>query len=90
MSRRTNGRRTFVQSGNHSILVMGEKAITSTVSVIIAIIGVAIVAVIVSKQSNTASVIGAGGNALASVLKAAVSPVTGGGSAALPNLSTGF
>lgn len=68
---------------------MGEKAITATVGVIIAVIGVAIVAVIVSKQSDTANVLGAGGNALASVLKAAVSPVTGGGSGALSLPSLG-
>ena len=67
---------------------MGEKAITATVGVIVAIISVAIIAVIVSQQSKTAAVIQAGGNALSSVLKAAVSPVTGGSSGALGSLGT--
>ena len=43
-----------------------------------AIIGVAIVAVLVSQNSNTANVITAGGSALTGLLRVAVSPVTGG------------
>ena len=57
---------------------MGEKAITGTVAVITAIIGVAIIAVLVSKQANTANVLTSGGTAFANILKTAVSPVTGG------------
>ena len=59
---------------------MGEKAITSIVTVLTAIIGVAIVAVLVSGQSKTADVLTAGGNAFGSILKTAVSPVSGGSS----------
>lgn len=57
------------------------------VVVISAIIGLAIVAVLVSNNAQTASVIGAGGAALANDISAAVSPVTG--AAATPVVSTG-
>jgi hypothetical protein len=50
---------------------------TPIVSIATAIIGVAIVAVIVSNNSNTANVIKAAGTAFGDVLKVAVSPVTG-------------
>lgn len=42
-----------------------------------ALIGVAIVAVIFSKKSQTGSVIGAAGNAFGGILAVAVSPITG-------------
>lgn len=58
---------------------MGDKVITSIVAVLTAIIGVAIIAVLVSRNADTANVLGAGGNAFANILKTAVSPVTGGG-----------
>jgi membrane DNA delivery protein len=58
---------------------MGEKIITGIVVVITAIIGVAIVAVLVSGQAQTANVLTAGGNAFGNILKVAVSPVSGGG-----------
>lgn len=59
--------------------MMGENVITAVVTVLTAIIGVAIVAVLVSKQADTGNVLTAGGNAFANILKTAVSPVTGGG-----------
>jgi len=46
-------------------------------SIFIAITGVAIVAVLVSKKSDTAAVIQASGSAFANSLAVAVSPVTG-------------
>ena len=49
------------------------------VTIVTAIIGVAILAVIVGKNSRTTDVITAAGKALAGDLTAAVSPVTGGG-----------
>lgn len=58
---------------------MAESLITSIVTVATAIIGVAIIAVLVSRQSNTAGVIQAGAGGLAQDISAAVSPVTGGG-----------
>lgn len=58
---------------------MGDKIITNIVSVVVAIIGVAIIAVLVSKRADTANVLTAGGKAFTSILGAAVSPVSGGG-----------
>lgn len=48
------------------------------IAVAVAIVGVALAAVIVSKNAKTADVITSGGNAFANVLKAAVGPVSGG------------
>lgn len=56
-----------------------DKAISAVVTVLVAIVSVAIIAVLVSGQAQTASVITAGGNAFTGILKAAVSPVSGGG-----------
>lgn len=53
-----------------------------TISAIIAgVIGLAIVAILVSQRSQTASVIGSSGSALANVISAAVSPVSGASAA---------
>ncbi len=58
---------------------MGDQLIASVVTVATAIVGLAVIAVLVSKQANTSGVITAGGSAFASDLAAAVSPITGGG-----------
>lgn len=50
------------------------------VTIAVAIIGVAIVAVIVSKNAQTPQVLQAAGQALSTGIGAAVSPVTGGNS----------
>jgi hypothetical protein len=47
------------------------------VTVLMAIIGVAILAVLVSKQSNTTSVLGAASQAFSNSLGTALSPITG-------------
>jgi hypothetical protein len=63
----------------------------SIVTVLLAIVGVAIVAVLVSNHANTGSVIGAGGGAFAQMLGCALSPVTGGscgGSSLTPSVSS--
>lgn len=57
---------------------MSESLITSTVTVLMAIVGVAIIAVLVSKNANTTGVLQAGGNAFSGALSTALSPVTGG------------
>jgi hypothetical protein len=44
-----------------------------------AVIGVAIIAVLVSQRSNTSSVIQAAGTAFTNILNAAVAPITQGG-----------
>jgi hypothetical protein len=56
---------------------MGREFINSVVAVLTAIIGVAVIAVIVSQKSNTASVIGAFATGFAKDLQAATAPVTG-------------
>jgi hypothetical protein len=66
---------------------------TAVVSILMAVIGVAIIAVLVSKQAATSSVLSAGGTAISNVLGAALSPVTGGGilgtGISIPGLGTG-
>jgi len=57
---------------------MNESFLTSIVTVATAIIGVAILAVLVSPKSQTAQVVQAGGSAFSGVLGAALSPVSGG------------
>jgi hypothetical protein len=56
---------------------MTDSLVTGLVSVALAIVGVATVATLVSNKAQTAQVVQAGGNAFASDLLAAVSPVTG-------------
>ncbi len=68
---------------------MTESAITSIVTVITAIIGIAILAVLVSRNSNTAGVIQAGAGGLAQDISAATAPVTGGGGIGSFNFSGG-
>lgn len=65
---------------------MGEKAITGIVAIITAVIGVAIIAVLVSKNAQTTGVISAAGQSFSSVLNTALSPVTNGVSGGLGGL----
>lgn len=58
---------------------MGKETIDSIVSIVTAIIGLAILSVIVSKNANTSGVIQAASSGLASDIQAATSPVSGGG-----------
>jgi hypothetical protein len=58
---------------------MGNEIIAGIVTVATAIVGVAIIAVLVSGQAKTSQVLQAGGQAFSSALGTAVSPVTGGG-----------
>jgi len=55
---------------------MGD-AMHSLVSIALAIVGVAIVAVLVSKNTQTAKVIQAAGSAFGNTLGVAISPATG-------------
>jgi|GEM_PF-4558166 len=75
---------------------MGEQLITSLTAIATAIVGVAIIAVLVSKNANTSDVISAAGNAFGQDLGVAVSPITGGGVASVgsfnnfnPNIQLG-
>lgn len=56
---------------------MSDNLSTGIVSVLLAIIGVATLAAILSPKSKTADVITAGGNAIGNDLLAALSPITG-------------
>lgn len=67
---------------------MGEQVITSVVTVLLAITGVALIAALVSKNANTAGVIQAGGSAYSQALGVALSPVTGASS--FSNFGGGF
>ena len=58
---------------------MSDQLITSVVTVLTAIIGVAIVATLVSKNAATAQVIQAGSQGFSTALGTALSPVTGSG-----------
>lgn len=59
---------------------MGDHLINGIVTVSTAIVGLAIIAVLVGKQSQTGTVIKSAGSAFSSDLTAAVSPVTDSGS----------
>lgn len=54
-----------------------DNAVAGLVTIATAIVGVAILAVLVSKNSQTPAVFTAGGNAFAAALSAATGPVTG-------------
>lgn len=56
-----------------------SNATEQVVTVAVAIVGVAILAVLVSKNSNTAAVIKESGAAFSNALAVAVSPITGRG-----------
>lgn len=56
-----------------------DKLTEAGVTILMAIIGVAILAVLVSRQSNTTGVLSAFGTAFSGILGTAVSPVTGTG-----------
>jgi hypothetical protein len=54
-----------------------DKSIEAIVTIATAIIGVAIIAVLVSNKSNTSSILTNAGNAFSGALKAAEMPITG-------------
>lgn len=57
---------------------MGDQLIASVVTVATAIVGLAIIAVLVSKNAATPQVIQAGGSAFTSAISAATNPFSGG------------
>jgi hypothetical protein len=72
---------------------MGDNIVAGVVTIATAIIGVAIIAVLVSRNANTTGVLQSGGQAFGSVLAVAESPVTGssGNSTGFGNMGfTGF
>jgi predicted acyltransferase len=67
---------------------MGANLTAGVVSVLLAIIGVAVVATIVSNNAQTSNVIKAGGGAFSGSLLCALSPVIGGGNCGTTSSST--
>lgn len=63
---------------------MGEKLVT----IAVAIVGVATLAVLVSRNANTSGVIRAGGSAFADALRAATGPVMGGSGGQFGNINS--
>jgi hypothetical protein len=55
-----------------------NQALASIVSVATAIVGIAIIAVLVSQRAQTSNVISSAGKAFSSAISAATAPVTGG------------
>lgn len=68
---------------------MSETLVTSIVTVLMAIIGVAILAVLVSKQSQTTTVIKSASQGFGYDLGVALSPVGGGGGFTTPTINFG-
>lgn len=67
---------------------MSDQLIGGVVTVATAIVGVAIIAVLVGSNAKTSDVISAAGTAFGGALNAAEAPVTGNSlSSALPNIS---
>lgn len=66
---------------------MGREIFEPIVTIIAGVIGVAIIAVLVSQRAQTANVFAAAGGAFSNILSTAVSPVTG--NAATPNVNAG-
>ena len=59
--------------------------ITEQVSaILLAVVGVAIISVLVSKNANTSGVLSAGGSAFAQILGAATAPVSGASGISMP------
>ena len=68
-----------------------DRSIFEPVATIAAgVIGVAILAVLVSKNAQTPQVLGAAGSAFSNVLSAATAPVTGASAAPVNSISSGF
>ena len=57
---------------------MGSNLVTGLVTIATSIVGLAIIATLVSKNANTSGVIQSAGSALSGSIATAVSPVTGG------------
>lgn len=55
-----------------------NQAVEAIVTVATAIVGIAIIAVLVSQRANTSNVIKSAGGAFSSAISAATAPVTGG------------
>ena len=69
---------------------MTDRIFNDIMAIAAAVVGLTIVAVIVSKQAQTSSIISSAGSAFSGILKEAVSPVSSaGGLPQLPSLPSG-
>jgi hypothetical protein len=66
---------------------MSDQLIGGVVTVATAILGVAIIAVLVGSNAKTSQVISSAGNAFSNAINAAEAPVTGGGGLSLPSIA---
>ena len=57
---------------------MSDSLATSIVTVLLAVIGVAVIAVLVSKNAQTSNIIKTGSTGFSNILGSALSPITGG------------
>jgi hypothetical protein len=62
----------------------------AVVTILASVVGLAALAVFLSTKSNTANVLTSGGNAFASILNAATSPITGSTSTNVSSLTGGI
>ena len=71
---------------------MSDNLITALVSIVVAIVGLAALATVLSPSAQTKGVISAASSGLATDIKAAVSPVSGGlgGGLSLPSIGNGL
>lgn len=67
---------------------MTEKTITAAVTILLGIIGVAVIALLVSNQANTGAVIGAGSGGFRDALCTALSPIGGCSRSLTPNVNS--
>ena len=65
-----------------------NQLVNGVIVILTAIIGVAILSVIVSKNSNTVSVLGAGQQAFSGALSTALSPISGNMGISMPSYGT--
>lgn len=63
-----------------------DRITEAVVTILTAIVGVAILAVLVSQRSSTASVLTAAGGAFSGMLGTALSPVSGGQGISMPTM----
>jgi hypothetical protein len=65
---------------------MTDKVIEGIIAILTAVVGLAIISVLVSKNAQTGSVLSAGASGFSSILSAATAPVSGNSLGGLPSL----
>ena len=84
MSHFPHVRSTFIVALHHKVFmiradyrgsIMTDRIFADVMTILVGIVGLAIIAVIVGKNAKTADVLKSGGTAFANIIKEAVSPV---------------